>query len=143
VVLVLEHFGIPYKSYRYTFAEHYQRPVGDRLRGGLLPSLQPDPKDPDFFIGESLAICEYLAESYPELHLWPRDAKLRAKARTAAAQMHSGFSAIRNSYHTNFLAKYEGNTPMTEATAKETKKMRAICSGRSALPTPSSGQFFG
>jgi glutathione S-transferase len=49
--------------------------------------------DGDTTVWDSLAITEYLAERHP--HAWPRDAKARAFARCAAAEMHSGFSALR------------------------------------------------
>ena len=45
-------------------------------------------------IWDSLAICEYLAEQYPGC--WPVDAAARAWARSAAAEMHSGFQALRS-----------------------------------------------
>jgi glutathione S-transferase len=44
-------------------------------------------------INDSLAIAEYLAEKHPGV--WPADAKARAWARSAAAEMHSGFFALR------------------------------------------------
>ena len=47
-------------------------------------------------IGDSLAICEYLAERFPQAGLWPRDTAARAQARSACAQMHSGFVSLRN-----------------------------------------------
>ncbi|MFP5449507.1 MAG: glutathione S-transferase family protein [Alphaproteobacteria bacterium] len=59
---------------------------------GLAPVL----KDGDLTIWDSLAICEYLAERFPEAALWPADATARAQARSAAAQMHSGFAALRS-----------------------------------------------
>lgn len=77
----------------------------------------------DVKICDSLAICEFLAESYPELHLWPRDRQLRALARSSAAQMHSGFTALRNSFPTNFLGKYTGNVPISEDAHKDIVKM--------------------
>lgn len=77
-------------------------------------------------IGDSLAICEFLAESSPELHLWPRDRQLRAQARSAAAQMHSGFSALRASFSTNFLARYTGNVPISAAAQLEIVKMLSL-----------------
>jgi glutathione S-transferase len=46
-------------------------------------------------ICDSLAIIEYLAEVRPEAGLWPADAGARAHARAVAAEMHSGFSALR------------------------------------------------
>src|SRR6218665_1952255 len=40
-------------------------------------------------IWDSLAISEYLAETFPEAHLWPRGAYARAIARSVSAEMHS------------------------------------------------------
>ncbi len=57
---------------------------------GMVPMLQ----DSDLAIWDSLAIAEYLAERHPGV--WPSDPKARAFARSAAAEMHSGFSALRN-----------------------------------------------
>jgi glutathione S-transferase len=47
-------------------------------------------------IWDSLAIIEYLAETYPAKLVWPKNKKARALARSAAAEMHSSFGAIRN-----------------------------------------------
>jgi glutathione S-transferase len=46
-------------------------------------------------VWDSLAICETLAERHPEAKLWPEDADHRAKARSHAAEMHSGFPDLR------------------------------------------------
>jgi glutathione S-transferase len=46
-------------------------------------------------IWESIAILEYLAESFPDVGLWPADAPMRSHARTIAAEMHAGFQALR------------------------------------------------
>ncbi|MCS4309050.1 glutathione S-transferase [Rheinheimera pacifica] len=48
----------------------------------------------DMVVWDSLAIAEYLYETSPDV--WPKDAKARAFARSAAAEMHSGFSTLRN-----------------------------------------------
>jgi len=45
-------------------------------------------------VWDSLAIVEYLAEKHPEV--WPENIQARAWARATTAEMHSGFSAIRN-----------------------------------------------
>ena len=44
-------------------------------------------------VWDSLAIVEYLAERHPGV--WPQDAVARAWARSAAAEMHSGFGTLR------------------------------------------------
>ncbi|HYE44168.1 MAG TPA: glutathione S-transferase, partial [Caulobacter sp.] len=58
---------------------------------GLVPAL----KDEGVVIVDSLAICEYVAERFPDAALWPADPLDRALARSAAAEMHSGFGALR------------------------------------------------
>ncbi|MGQ7959376.1 glutathione S-transferase family protein [Pseudomonas sp. SP16.1] len=47
-------------------------------------------------VWDSLAIAEYLAERFPEAHLWPRGEYARALARSICAEMHSGFVALRS-----------------------------------------------
>jgi glutathione S-transferase len=61
-------------------------------RSGKVPALI----DGDVTVWDSLAIIEYLAERFPEKHLWPLDRADRAHARSISAEMHSGFAAIRN-----------------------------------------------
>lgn len=51
---------------------------------------------------DSLAICETLAERHPEARLWPADANARALARSTAAEMHSGFLALREALPMDF-----------------------------------------
>ncbi|KAI1458104.1 putative glutathione S transferase [Annulohypoxylon moriforme] len=121
VALILDYFQIPHTTKGYGWNPAVAPPA--HLSGGLLPVLQPDPSDEGFLIGDSLAISEFLAEQHPQLHLWPKDLKLRALARTAAAQMHSGFNVMRNTYHTNFFGKYTGKIPISEAAAKEIRNM--------------------
>jgi glutathione S-transferase len=46
-------------------------------------------------VWDSLAICEFVNEQYCSGSLWPRDVGARARARSVAAEMHSGFTALR------------------------------------------------
>lgn len=65
--------------------------------GRISPSrLAPALRDGDLVIWDSLAICEYLAEKFPGAGLWPNDPALRALGRSACAEMHSGFQALRS-----------------------------------------------
>lgn len=59
----------------------------------------------DLTVWDSLAICEYIAEQYPDKQLWPADLALRAKARSACAEMHSGFMALRSRFPFNVEAR--------------------------------------
>jgi glutathione S-transferase len=49
----------------------------------------------ELVIWDSLAICEYLAETFPAARLWPADSTARAVARSISAEMHSGFPLLR------------------------------------------------
>jgi len=59
---------------------------------GKVPVLQ----DGELCVWDTLAIGEYLAESFPEKNLWPAGKDARARARSICAEMHSGFSALRS-----------------------------------------------
>jgi glutathione S-transferase len=58
---------------------------------GKLPVL----KHGDLTIWESLAICEYIAATWPEAGLLPEDARACAVARSVMSEMHAGFVALR------------------------------------------------
>ena len=59
-------------------------------------------------VWDSLAICEYLAEQFPEQHLWPQDVAARATARSICAEMHSGFGGLRSAMSMNIKARFPG-----------------------------------
>jgi glutathione S-transferase len=52
--------------------------------------------DGDLAIWDSLAIAEYVAEKFPDKHLWPTAPADRARARSLCAEMHAGFAALRS-----------------------------------------------
>jgi glutathione S-transferase len=64
-------------------------------------------------VWDSLAIGEYLAELCPERRLWPQDPGSRALARSVAAEMHSGFAALRQHLPMNIRSSFpdRGVTP--------------------------------
>ncbi len=59
-------------------------------------------------VWDSLAIGEYLAELFPEARLWPQDPAARAHARAIAAEMHSGFRALRTHLSMALLERRPG-----------------------------------
>ncbi|KAE8312472.1 hypothetical protein BDV41DRAFT_588955 [Aspergillus transmontanensis] len=121
VETVLEYFNIPYSAQIIHLSE-----VKKISHTGLVPLLECRSLGQNIRLNDSLAICEFLAESNPELNLWPRDRQLRALARSAAAEMHSGFSTLRNNYGTNFIARYTGNIPVSEQAKKEVERLLVI-----------------
>lgn len=73
--------------------------------------------DQQLRIGDSLAICEYLAECFPAAGLWPDDAATRAIARAVVAEMHAGFAALRSELPMNVCGDFPASTPSAVAQA--------------------------
>lgn len=63
--------------------------VARRSPSGLVPFLEHQGVQ----VWESLAICEYCAETYPAF--WPQERAARARARSISAEMHAGFRGLR------------------------------------------------
>ena len=61
--------------------------------------------DGDLVVWDTLAIAEYVAEQFPDKHLWPADRAARACARSICAEMHSGFTALRTHCIMNIEAR--------------------------------------
>jgi glutathione S-transferase len=60
--------------------------------------------DGELAVWDTLAIAEYLAERFPERQLWPQHPAHRARARSICAEMHGGFSALRQACPMNIEA---------------------------------------
>ena len=110
--VLLRQAGIPFEEQLVRFdsfasGSQFKEVVGTVNPQGKVPVLV----DGDLAVWDSLAICEYAAERFPERQLWPRDAKARARARSVCAEMHAGFSALRNHCPMNI----EASLPHTDA----------------------------
>jgi glutathione S-transferase len=62
--------------------------------------------DGNFQVWDSLAILEYLQESFPSIEGWPKDKWVRARARSISHEMHSGFGALRAGLPMNCNKRY-------------------------------------
>lgn len=81
--------------------------------------------DGDVKVWDTLSIVEYLAETFPEKNLWPKDKAARALARSIAAEMHSGFSDLRKNLSMNIVEKLHGKTFPDEAW-KDIRRIESI-----------------
>ncbi|MDQ6646690.1 MAG: glutathione S-transferase [Pseudomonadota bacterium] len=87
--VLLSELGVPFEERMHVFAGGSNREAFREFSpNGRVPCLY----DGEVVVWDSLAIAEYMAERYPA---WPQEAHARAWARSAAAEMHSGFSALR------------------------------------------------
>ncbi|MUG98097.1 glutathione S-transferase [Scytonema sp. UIC 10036] len=79
----------------------------------------------DLTVWDSLAICEYLAEEYPNLHWWHKEKAARAIARCISAEMHSGFPNLRQRMPMNCRSRFPGKG-MTPEVEKEIDRITSI-----------------
>jgi glutathione S-transferase len=88
---LLKELGIPFEERinKFEAANNYER-FRKFSPTGRVPCLE----DGDITVWDSLAITEYLAERHATV--WPNDARTRAWARSASAEMHSGFGVLRD-----------------------------------------------
>lgn len=106
--------------------------AGIEFEETLLPLYEPDARsqrlafsptgkvplliDGDLRVWDSLAIAEYVAEKFPNRGLWPSDVAARAMARSICAEMHAGFSAVRNALGMDIRARLQVEiTPEVQA----------------------------
>jgi glutathione S-transferase len=104
--LVLRHFQIPFQEVMVRFDSFAPNSRFKTTMSALSPTAQvPLLVDDDgLVVWDTLAICEYLAERFPERSLWPVERAARARARSLCAEMHAGFRALRNACPQNIEA---------------------------------------
>ncbi|HXD04649.1 MAG TPA: glutathione S-transferase family protein [Burkholderiaceae bacterium] len=95
--LLLRQAGIAFTERQlrldWTLDSQFKRTLLAIAPSGRVPLLVDDD---GFAVWDSLAIAETIAELHPEKRLWPVDRRQRARARSLCAEMHSGFTALRN-----------------------------------------------
>ena len=120
--LVLKEAGADFTETRVPLYVHgYKEELLKYAPSGKVPIL----KHGAVTVWDSLAICEYLAELFPQAGLWPKDPAVRALARAVSAEMHSGFSAIRNAMPYNCRARGR-HVPITAEVQKEIDRVLSL-----------------
>lgn len=107
--LLFDAFGIPVKTLQ---ARLYTDELPNLLKDFVPSRTAPTMRTPEgWIIPETIAIAEELATRHPEAGLWPADPKGRGVARVLAAEMHAGFSALRNHCPMNLRVSYTDCAP--------------------------------
>jgi glutathione S-transferase len=107
-------FGIPFEEIRIALDQpDTSTRIVQYSNAGRVPVLISG----NTTVWDSLAICEYLAEQFPEKKLWPQDVTARANARSVCAEMHSSFAGLRSAMWMNIRASFPGKGRTREAQA--------------------------
>lgn len=90
--LLMRMFEIPFEEINIDiYNPGARKRVLEHVPSGKVPALIAN----GLTIWDTAAMIEYLAESHPDLPIWPRDKETRAIARAVSAEMHSGFENLR------------------------------------------------
>ncbi|CAN5307369.1 glutathione S-transferase family protein [soil metagenome] len=118
-------------------AEWDKRRSGDEFApsSGKVPILW----DGDVVVWDSLAIVEYLNEKSGGTRFWPADDAARAMARSMAAEMHSGFAALRRKHSMNVRQVFPPSRPDDDVVADLTRIMELWAQARARFG--GEGQF--
>lgn len=88
--VLMKELAIPFKEIQVSFSSGSNWEAFRTFSpSGQVPCLH----DEQIKVWDSLAITEYLAENHK--NVWPENTEARAWARAAAAEMHAGFSVLR------------------------------------------------
>ena len=110
--LLLRHFGVAFDEMRLPLDT--PKFVSDIERWS--PSRRvPALRHGELTIWDSLAICEYVDETFLDRAGWPADAAARAIARSVSAEMHAGFAALRSALPMNCRKRVAHFVPSADA----------------------------
>jgi glutathione S-transferase len=114
---------IPFTEIRLPFrSKEWEEKIGEYSPTRMVPAL----RDGEVRVWDSLAILEYLAEKFPKTGGWPRDAASRARARSASAEMHSSFVALRGELPQDCRARTERR--ISDATQRDVARVQELWS---------------
>jgi glutathione S-transferase len=103
--LALAHTGQPFREVVIALDEpDTAAKIAQYSPSGRVPALRHG----ELSIWDSLSICEYLAETFPQAKLWPEDKHARAIARSVVAEMHSSFSNLRQNMTMDIRSRKPG-----------------------------------
>ncbi len=92
-------------------AEIAPTPLSERRALGSVHGLFPVLRVDGVPIHESLAICEYVADTFPEAGLWPRGSTDRARARAISCEMVGGFLKMREEMSCHLFGRVPDFSP--------------------------------
>ncbi len=106
--LLFAKFDIPVKTHNVRmYSEGFHTKLAEFKPARLVPAMKFD----GTVVTDSLAMAETLAEQNPDKQMWPADPKARALARSLVAEMHSGFTDMRNECTANLRRHYLNHQP--------------------------------
>jgi glutathione S-transferase len=133
--LLLKQTGLEFEEVRVALGTpDFAKVVRPYSPSGKVPALRHGALS----VWDSLAICEYVNDAFPEIRAWPHAPESRALARAVSAEMHSGFTALRGQMPMNVRAsgRRVKTTPDAERDIARISELWRDCRSRSSSGGP-------
>jgi glutathione S-transferase len=111
-----------------SLAKLADREVQDRRKAGSVTGLFPVLHVDGQPIHESLAICEWANDTFPEAQLWPGDPLARAQARSISCEMATSFTNMRMHMSCHLFGRVPAFVP-NPAVQRDIERVREIWRG--------------
>ncbi|MGJ8692998.1 MAG: glutathione S-transferase family protein [Thalassotalea sp.] len=128
--ILLSHYGIPFNE---TLIKLFQPNMKAAMNGlcpaGKVPALIDDSlsfSKKRVHVWDTLAICEYINDTYLAGKGWPSELSEKATARAIANEMHSGFFGVRSELPMNIRRPLEV-VANDDLSAEAVKDVERIC----------------
>ena len=122
--LMFDAFGLPVRTVTAPmYTDDFARVLAEFAPARTVPAARLG----EVVVWDSLAIAEELASRHPEAGHWPADPAQRAAARSMAAEMHSGFAALRGHCAMNLRTAYR-DVPVPDAVRADLDRIEALWS---------------
>ena len=122
--MALAQADIPFDEKLVRFGEPaFSKAVHRVSKAGLVPVL----KHNGLVIWDTLAILEYIAETWPQKNLMPKSKAARAHARSICAEMHAGFAGLRSACPMNIRRPPKpAPVPLSKTVQKDIARIEQI-----------------
>jgi len=134
--LALTHAGAEFETRTVELESFDTTTLAERRELGSVSGLFPILRVDGQAIHESLAICEYTAEAFPNTGLWPEPMLERARARSVCSEMATDFAAMRSEMSCHLFARAPQFEPSGKARANIDRvfELWTECLARSSGP---------
>ena len=124
--LVVKLTGVSFETKLFNFHTTERAQIAKTSPSGMVPALTvARAGQAPFWVWDSLAIGEFLAQAHPGSHLWPEDVWARARARSVSAEMHSGFADLRRTCPMDILKRVHDH-PLTDETKRNIERIQLL-----------------
>ena len=125
--LTMTELGIPFTEHMVKFdSADWAESITKLSPSRLVPVLWEGEAGHGLATFDTIAILERLHELFPQVDVWPREARARARARSLVADFHAGYRILRDAMPMNIRSRYPGKGMTPQVAAENRPSVRSL-----------------